>query len=114
MSRPSGRPFGTTRPHRRASARKVDGTGGCACCGALRRSTPNRAARELGASKLAIAHNLDDEVQAVMLNYVRSDLARLHRPESACQPREGFVPRIRPMREIPEKEIVLYAVDRSG
>ena len=82
----------------------------CTYCGVMRRSLLNRVARELGADKLATAHNLDDEVQAIMLNYVRADLARLYRLGPAYEPREGFVPRVKPLREIPEKEIALYAL----
>jgi uncharacterized protein (TIGR00269 family) len=82
----------------------------CTYCGVMRRSLLNKAARELGADKLATAHNLDDEAQAIMLNYVRGDFSRLHRLGPIYSPREGFVPRIKPMREIPEKEIALYAL----
>ncbi len=103
--------FGATLDEILARAKeKGSGLGACTYCGVLRRSLLNRAARESGASKLATAHNLDDEVQAIMLNYVRSDLARLYRLGPVYQPREGFVPRIKPMREIPEKEIALYAL----
>ncbi len=85
----------------------------CTYCGVMRRSLLNQAARGLGADKLATAHNLDDEVQAIMLNYVRGDFARLHRLGPIYQPREGFVPRIKPFREIPEKEMALYALLRN-
>jgi uncharacterized protein (TIGR00269 family) len=82
----------------------------CTYCGVMRRSLLNQAARELGADKLATAHNLDDEVQAIMLNYIRADFSRLYRLGPSYQPREGFVPRIKPLREIPEKEVALYAL----
>jgi len=97
---------------RRARARKTE-MNPCTYCGVMRRSLLNQAARELGADKLATAHNLDDEVQAIMLNYVRADLSRLHRLGPAYSPREGFVPRIKPLREIPEKEVALYALLRG-
>jgi len=82
----------------------------CTYCGVMRRSLLNQAARELKADKLATAHNLDDEVQAIMLNYVRADLSRLHRLGPTYPPQKGFVPRIKPFREIPEKEVALYAL----
>lgn len=82
----------------------------CTYCGVMRRSLLNQAARELRADKLATAHNLDDEIQAIMMNYVRADLARLYRLGPIYAPREGFVPRIKPLREIPEKEVALYAL----
>lgn len=87
--------------------------GACTICGVMRRSLLNRAAKELEADRLATAHNLDDEVQAIMLNYVRSDISRLYRLGPKYQPREGFVPRIKPLREIPEKEMAIYALLRG-
>lgn len=92
-----------------AEERKT-GLGSCTYCGVLRRSLINQAARELGADKLATAHNLDDEVQAILLNYVRGDIARLYRLGPIYAAREGFVPRIKPFRDIPEKEIAVYAM----
>ncbi len=86
------------------------GFGACTYCGVFRRSLLNRAARELGADKIATAHNLDDEAQAIMLNYIRSDLARLYRLGAIYPAHDGFVPRIKPFREIPEKEVALYAM----
>ncbi|MCK4405473.1 MAG: TIGR00269 family protein [Hadesarchaea archaeon] len=97
---------------RRARARKTE-LNPCTYCGVMRRSLLNQAARELEADKLVTAHNLDDEVQAIMLNYVRADFSRLHRLGPAYSPREGFVPRIKPLREIPEKEVALYALLRG-
>jgi uncharacterized protein (TIGR00269 family) len=88
-------------------------SGPCTICGVMRRSLLNRAAKEVGAHKLATAHNLDDEVQAIMLNYIRSDLSRLYRLGPKYSPREGFVPRIKPLREVPEKEIALYSLIRG-
>jgi uncharacterized protein (TIGR00269 family) len=106
--------FGTTLDQmvRRARARKTE-LNPCTYCGVMRRSLLNQAARELEADKLATAHNLDDEVQSIMLNYVRADFSRLHRLGPAYSPREGFVPRIKPLREIPEKEVALYALLRG-
>ena len=97
---------------RRARARKTE-LNPCTYCGVMRRSLLNQAAREMEADKLATAHNLDDEVQAIMLNYVRADFSRLHRLGPAYSQREGFVPRIKPLREIPEKEVALYALLRG-
>lgn len=94
----------------RLAAERGINRGPCTYCGVLRRSLLNRAAKELGADKVATAHNLDDEVQAIMLNYIRSDIYRLYRLGPIITPREGFVPRIKPMREIPEKEVAIYAL----
>lgn len=87
-----------------------NGPAPCTLCGILRRSLLNQAARELDADKLAIGHNLDDVVQTIMLNYLRGDLSRLSRLGPNIGGREGFVPRIKPLREISEKEAAIYAL----
>ncbi|MEM1874141.1 MAG: TIGR00269 family protein [Candidatus Hadarchaeales archaeon] len=94
----------------RQASEKGKSLGPCTYCGVLRRSLLNRTAKEVEADKLATAHNLDDEVQAIMLNYIRSDIYRLYRLGPILKPMKGFVPRIKPMREIPEKEIAIYAL----
>lgn len=84
----------------------------CTYCGVFRRYLLNKKARELGATKLAVGHNLDDEAQSVMMNFVRGDFMRFSRlGASPGTSKNGkFVPRIKPMRDIPEKEIAAYAV----
>ncbi|MGB8216883.1 MAG: TIGR00269 family protein [Candidatus Methanoperedens sp.] len=79
----------------------------CTLCGVLRKNILNRVARELGATKLATGHNLDDESQTILMNYLRGDVDRMKRmlPDS-IQP--GMVLRIKPLRSIPEKEVALY------
>lgn len=79
----------------------------CTFCGVLRRKVLERAAKELGVTKVATAHNLDDEVQTVLINYLRGDLKRLGRLRGR---REEFIPRIKPLRDVPEKEVALYAL----
>ena len=78
----------------------------CTPCGVLRKNLLNRAARELGADKLAMGHNLDDESQTILMNYLRGDVDRLKRMSGEMQP--GLVLRIKPLRSIPEKEVALY------
>ena len=82
----------------------------CAYCGVLRRKAINKAAALTGATKIATAHNLDDEVQTVLLNMLHGDPLRIARSGPVLtDPRGKFLPRIKPLCEIPEKEIVLYA-----
>jgi uncharacterized protein (TIGR00269 family) len=87
----------------------------CTYCGVGRRYLLNKKARELGATRICLGHNLDDEVQAALLNYIRGDLARAGRMEAvtawSTQKKRGrlFIPRIKPLREIPERESALYA-----
>jgi uncharacterized protein (TIGR00269 family) len=86
-----------------------DGAMPCTVCGVFRKNALNRAAKRLGATKVATGHNLDDEAQSVMMNYLKGDMERLarFRPQRR-QP--GLVPRIKPLREIPEKEVALYGM----
>jgi tRNA(Ile)-lysidine synthase TilS/MesJ len=76
-------------------------------CGVFR-GRCNRKAREIGADKLATGHNLDDEAQAVMLNVMNGDTERLARLRPT-RAQEGLIPRIKPLMDIPEREIALYA-----
>lgn len=102
--------FGKTLDEMAEISREKDGPDPCTLCGILRRALLNQAARELEADKLAIAHNLDDVVQTIMLNYLRGDLSRLYRLGPETGGRKGFVPRIKPMREISEKEAAIYVM----
>ncbi len=83
----------------------------CTLCGVGRRYLLNKKARELKLTKLCTGHNLDDEAQAVLMNYIRGDLYRASRmgPEPVVYDRK-FVGRIKPLRIIPEKEVALYSM----
>jgi len=48
-------------------------------CGVFRRQILNKKARQLGASKLATGHNLDDEVESAMMNFMTDNLVRIAR-----------------------------------
>jgi len=84
----------------------------CTYCGVFRRWILNKVARELKCDRLAIGHNLDDVVQSFLMNILRNEPFRLARfgPIGGIVDDEDFVPRIRPLYKIPEKEIALYAV----
>ncbi len=83
----------------------------CTYCGVFRRFLLNKKSRELGATKLATGHNLDDEIQSVFINNLKGDINRLMRlgPKPPF-PRKEFVTRIKPLRNIPEKETALYCM----
>jgi uncharacterized protein (TIGR00269 family) len=85
----------------------------CAYCGVLRRSLLNRKARELGASRIALGHNLDDMAQSILMNMANADVNRLVRLGPHVQVQEGLVPRMLPLRTIPEEETKLYASIRE-
>ena len=82
----------------------------CAFCGVLRRQGLNFIARKTEADKLALGHNLDDEVQSMLMNLIRGDLQRLSRLtpiQSGTHP--SLIPRIKPLYHILENELQLYA-----
>lgn len=82
----------------------------CSYCGVLRRKAINKAALMVGATKIATAHNLDDEVQTVLMNILHGDPMRLVRSAPVLRDMRGkFLTRIKPLCDIPEKEVVLYA-----
>lgn len=82
----------------------------CTYCGVFRRMLMNDEARRIGARCLATGHNLDDTAQSIMMNFVRGDVERLARMAPHTIIRPGLVPRFLPLREIPEKETLLYAL----
>ena len=83
----------------------------CSYCGVFRRKALNTAAKELHTSKLVIGHNLDDEAQVILMNFLRGDTersARLGFTSSPVYP--GFIQRIKPLRTSPERETLAYAL----
>jgi uncharacterized protein (TIGR00269 family) len=79
----------------------------CSICGILRKKALVVGAREAGSTKLATGHNLDDEAQSVLMNVFRGDLPRLVR-NSGADSSGNFIPRIKPLSLISEKEIAMY------
>jgi uncharacterized protein (TIGR00269 family) len=82
-------------------------TQACSICGILRKKALMAGAEQAGATKLATGHNLDDEAQSVLMNMLRGDLMRLVR-NSAADSGGRFIPRIKPLMYLPEKEIATY------
>ncbi len=85
----------------------------CSYCGVFRRNALNRAARDAEADYLATGLNLDDTAQSILMNVARGDVGRLARlgPHGRAQP--GLVPRLQPLRMVPDKEVYLYAMLRG-
>lgn len=84
--------------------------GACTYCGVFRRRLLNEAALAAGADYLALGHTLDDFSQSVLMNIFTADVKKLIRLGPHRRVREGFVPRILPMIQIPEQESLLYAI----
>lgn len=82
----------------------------CSHCGVLRRYLLNKSAREVGADKLAVGHNLDDMAQTVFMNIMRNEPSRLARLNEPMLKNDRFVERIRPLQWTPEREVAIYAL----
>jgi uncharacterized protein (TIGR00269 family) len=81
----------------------------CSYCGVFRRRALNVISRKVKATKLVTAHNLDDEVQTMMLNLIRGDVTRIPRVKPVQDLSKNFVQRVKPFCKVLEKEIALYA-----
>ena len=88
--------------------------GACSYCGVFRRTIINKTAREMNATKIATGHNLDDEVQAILMNYLEGNIDNLTKLGAKSQSKaKEFTIKIKPLREIPEHEIGLYVVAKE-
>jgi len=95
---------------KKARTEDIRGLTPCAYCGVLRRRALNVAARGAGVDKLATAHNLDDETQTILLNLLHGDALRIARVKPVSAERHPkLVQRVKPLCEVPEKEIAFYA-----
>lgn len=90
--------------------REEDGLGACSYCGILRRRAINHAARDLHGDVIATGHNLDDEAQTVVMNVLRGDAYRIGRVNrTRDDTMAGFIPRVKPITKISERDVVAYA-----
>ena len=68
----------------------------------------------MGATKIATGHNLDDEVQGIMMNYLEGNTDNLTKLGAKTESKaDEFTVKIKPLREIPEREIGLYVVAKD-
>jgi uncharacterized protein (TIGR00269 family) len=88
----------------------------CAYCGVFRRDVLASYADEFGADLLLTGHNLDDEAETALMNLLEGDVAQVAKhydaslgPMDARTETDAFVPRAKPLRDVPEKEVALYA-----
>ncbi len=88
----------------------ADGMKACSYCGVFRRQGLNALAERVGADWMALGHNLDDMAQTILMNLQKGELNRTIRlAPHTWAPVDGLVPRIVPLRWIPEQEIHAYA-----
>ena len=83
----------------------------CIPCGVFRRNILNKTAYEIGATKIATGHNLDDEIQSFLMSFARGDTIKFSKfgPElDVIHPK--LIPRIKPLWNTPEKDVGMWAV----
>ena len=83
----------------------------CSICGVLRRYMLNKKAREFKFDKIVTGHNLDDEAQAIMMNFFRNTMQKQSRlgPVSGSIKDKKFIPRVKPLYFCLEKDIKKYS-----
>lgn len=83
----------------------------CIPCGVFRRYLLNKTAYEVGASKIATGHNLDDEIQSFLMTFARADFRRFPKFGPKLDTiHQKLVPRIKPLWNLPEKDVGAWAV----
>ena len=93
-----------------AAHKDADGLKACSYCGVFRRQGLNALAERVGADWMALGHNLDDMAQTILMNLQKGEIDRTIRlAPHTWAPVDGLVPRIVPLRWIPEQEIHAYA-----
>src|SRR6056297_1860999 len=93
-----------------------EGMAACAYCGVFRRDLLSKYAERFDADKLLTGHNLDDEAETALMNFLEGDVAQIAKHFDASLgnfeergEQDDFVPRAKPLRDVPEKEVALYA-----
>lgn len=86
-----------------------------AICGILKRYMLNKKSRMLKADKIATGHNLDDEVQNILMNFFKGNpyLSLNLGPITGINSNKKFVPRIKPLYFTKEKDVLKYALAKK-
>ncbi len=82
----------------------------CSYCGPARRHAMNDASLDYDADYVALGINLDDYAQSILMNVAKGDVQRMSRLAPHHTRVEGMIPRIVPLRSIPEREVLTYAI----
>ena len=99
----------------KAVLKKQKNLTGCTVCGIIKRWILNKWAKKLGADKLVTGHNLDDEAQNVLMNFLKGNvlLGVNSCPATGGKAVKGFAQRVKPLFFVPESEIMQYAKSKK-
>ncbi|MFH1630765.1 MAG: hypothetical protein ABIA21_00880 [Candidatus Aenigmatarchaeota archaeon] len=103
--------FGTSICYLKDIARSKTDIGSCAICGVMKKWLLNKTARELGATKVATGHNMDDEVQNLLLNILKGnpEMCTNLGPVTGVVRSRSLVDRIKPLHFVPEIDVRRYS-----
>lgn len=86
----------------------------CSACGAIKRYLFNKIAYDLGLTKIATGHNLDDTVEAIFNFYIEGNVKSLVRLKPYLpKTHPKIVPKIKPLIGLTDMECQLYAEYRG-
>jgi tRNA(Ile)-lysidine synthase TilS/MesJ len=83
----------------------------CYVCGVIKKYILNKYAKKLKADKIATGHNLDDECQTVLMNFLKGNiyLGINSGPATGQGKSFSFTQRVKPLFFIPESEVKKYS-----
>ena len=84
---------------------------GCTVCGIIKRWILNKWAKKMSADKIVTGHNLDDEAQNVLMNFLKGNimLGVNSAPATGERNVKGFAQRIKPLFFVAEDDIKKYS-----
>lgn len=104
--------FGMRMCNIRCSVQQNIKVSNCMVCGIVKKWLLNKEARRLGADKIVTGHHLDDEAQTIIMNFLQGNLmlGANSGPITGSIKDKKFIPRIKPLYFISEKDIRNYSI----
>ena len=89
--------------------------GNCSICGVVKRWLLNKKSREMGATKLATGHNLDDEAETFIMTLFsgKPEIVLSSGPITTGVKADKFVPRVKPLYFCTNDEVRKYSEEKG-